>query len=66
MGFAFRDIEIEGGLDAVAILGFRMIFVQVLQHLRQDFLQTMEGIERNATVNIACVLNNCLLILNFA
>jgi len=45
-----------------------MIFEQVLRHIREDVLQTLESIERNAMVNIciACVLKNCLLILNCA
>ena len=43
-----------------------MIFVQVLLHGRQDILQTLEGIELNALVNIICVLMNYVLILNDA
>ena len=31
-----------------------MMLVQDLRHLRQDFLEAVEGVERDATVNIAC------------
>jgi len=42
-----------------------MIFIQVLQHQR-GVLQAVEGIERNAMVNIACISKDCLLILDCA
>ena len=64
--FTFRDIEIRGGFDVVSVAmcsTLRMAFVQVLRRgFRQDFLQTVKDIEKNAVVSIACVLKNCSLI----
>ena len=39
-----------------------MVFSQVVRHLPQAFLQTIEEVERNATVSVACIQKNSLLI----
>ena len=41
-----------------------MISVQALRHVGQNFLDVVERIESDATVNISCGLENHVLILN--